>query len=310
MIKKLRIATEAPFKDVKSALVASRGDYDGAFEWLRKKGIASATAKSTRSTLEGLVGISVGNNIAAMVQVNSETDFVARNEKFQTFVASIASSVQSSCQMKESWKELLAKESLLALSVGNENGQSAQLAQIIPQLVGKVGENIVIQRACKVRVDEGIIASYLHNSIGKHLGRIGALVAISFPGTIDTNKQELIKKAGQQLAMHIAAAKPKYLDPNSIPKDVIENERRILSEQVQECGKPPSIVKKMIEGKLEKYYSEVTLVEQNHLIHDGNPKVCKVLEILSNDVGVPVKIEGFQRFEVGEETENLDRKSD
>nr|CCA23197.1 elongation factor Ts putative [Albugo laibachii Nc14] len=308
MVKKLRNATDAPFKDIKSALAASRGDYDGAFEWLRKKGIAAATAKSSRSALEGLVGIIVDKNTASMVQVNSETDFVARNEKFQTFVVSIALSVQSSSQLKENCDELLAKDELLALTVDNENGRSGQLAQIIPELVAKVGENIVIQRACKVRVDEGIIASYLHNSIGKHLGRIGALVAISFPKTIDAKKQELIKKAGQQLAMHIAAAKPKYLNSNSIPCDTIENERRLLSEQVQQTGKLPSIIEKIIQGKLEKYYSEVTLVEQNHLVHEGNPKVRKVLEILSNDVGAPVDIVGFQRFEVGEDAGNLECK--
>lgn len=298
-IKKLRAASQAPLKDVKNALAATEGDFPAAFEWLRKKGIASATAKAGRTTAEGLVGVFVGQDrrSAGMVELNSETDFVARNEHFQALAAEMASAVAQT--PSTGVRTALAADALAEVSVDGET-----VAQRVPALVGKVGENVVASRAVHFHVQDGTICSYLHNVAAPGLGRAAALVALQFPASTASEEQvQAVQQLGHRLAMHIVAAKPKYLSRDVVPEEVVAKERAFLAEQVKDSGKPAHIVEKMTEGRLGKFFGEFTLLEQDHFIEEGNPKVGKFLEAEAKKIGVDVQVAAYERFEIGEEKE-------
>jgi elongation factor Ts len=296
-VKKLRQASEAPLKDVKNALVATEGDFPAAFEWLRKKGIARASAKAGRTTAQGLIGVHVQGKTGAMVEINSETDFVAMNDKFQELVAQVAKALAESgdAQQPQLTTELDA-ESFGKVAVDGET-----VADKVPELVGKVGENVVARRAVKFAVAEGTICSYLHNQAANGLGRSGALVALEYPSSTATSEQtEAVELLGRRLAMHIVAAKPKYLSRDAVPAAIVEKERAFQAEQVQNTGKPANIVAKMIDGRLGKFFGEFALLEQQHFIEEGNPKVGEFVEAASKKIGVNVTVAAFQRFEIGE----------
>ncbi|KAF1317437.1 Translation elongation factor ts, partial [Globisporangium splendens] len=299
-VKKLRAASEAPLKDVKNALVATNGDFPAAFEWLRKKGIARASAKAGRTTAEGLIGVHVNGTTGAMVEINSETDFVAMNDKFQDLVKEISVALAESSAVGNA--ELVG-ESLGAFIVQGES-DAATVAEKVPELVGKVGENVVARRAVKFQLEEGTICSYLHNVAAPGLGRAGALVALQYPaaGVSEVQAKE-IHTLGHRLAMHIVAAKPKYLSRETVPEAMIAKERAFLTEQVKDSGKPAHIVEKMTEGRLNKFFAEFTLLEQDHFIEEGNPKVGAFIESAAKKIGVDVKVAAYQRYEVGEDKE-------
>ncbi|DAZ92536.1 TPA: hypothetical protein N0F65_012766 [Lagenidium giganteum] len=299
-IKKLRAASEAPLKDVKNALAATNGDFPAAFEWLRKKGIASATAKAGRTTGEGLIGVHISGNTGAMVEVNSETDFVAMNDKFQELVSQVSTALLNSNDIAHSFTNELSGEALGAVVVSDDAGKPLTVAEKVPELVGKVGENVVVRRGVKFQVAEGTICSYLHNTAGNGLGRAGAIVALEYPAGVDADKQEQISNLGKRLAMHIVAAKPKFLSREVVPEDVIAKERAFLSEQVKDSGKPAHIVEKMVDGRMNKFFSEMTLMDQDHFIEEGNPKVGEFVQKTAKSLGVDVKVAAYQRYEIGE----------
>ncbi|KAL4094831.1 hypothetical protein PRIC1_010484 [Phytophthora ramorum] len=296
-VKKLRAESQAPLKDVRNALAATGGDFPAAFEWLRKKGIASASKKAGRHTAEGLVAVQVADSglAAAMVEVNSETDFVAMNDKFQALVRSVAGALAEPSAASEVVTQLDAGELALVAVDG------ATVAQKVPELVGVVGENVVATRAVQFQLEEGTICSYLHNVAGPGLGRAGALVALQFPSKTASAEQVAgVKELGHRLAMHIVAAKPRFLSREAVPEALVDKERAFLSEQVKDSGKPAHIVAKMTEGRLNKFFGEFTLLEQDHFIEEGNPKVGAFVAEQGKKLGVDLSVAAYERFEVGE----------
>ncbi|RLN92590.1 hypothetical protein BBJ28_00022905 [Nothophytophthora sp. Chile5] len=296
-VKKLRAESQAPLKDVRNALVATEGDFPAAFEWLRKKGIATASKKAGRATAEGLVGVCVGQGglTAAMVEINSETDFVAMNDKFQALVTQVATAVADAPVAGEGPVTALATEKLAEVPVAGET-----VAQKVPELVGVVGENVVAKRAVQFRLEEGTICSYLHNVAAPGLGRAGALVALQYPSAGASAEQVAgVKELGHRLAMHIVAAKPKFLSRETVPEELVAKERAFLADQVKDSGKPEHIVAKMTEGRLNKFFAEFTLLEQDHFIEEGNPKINAFLDAEAKKLGVDVSVVAYERFEVG-----------
>ncbi|KAF4128791.1 Elongation factor TS [Phytophthora infestans] len=298
-VKKLRAESQAPLKDVRNALAATEGDFPAAFEWLRKKGIASASKKAGRQTAEGLVSVKVADSglAAAMVEVNSETDFVAMNDKFQALVSSVAGALADA-----SASEIVTQLPTDKLALVEVDG--ATVAEKVPELVGVVGENVVANRAVQFQLKEGTICSYLHNVAAPGLGRAGALVALQFPSKSASAEQVAgVKELGHRLAMHIVAAKPRFLSRETVPEALVEKERAFLADQVKDSGKPAHIVAKMTEGRLNKFFGEFTLLEQDHFIEEGNPKVGAFVAEQAKKLGVDVSVAAYERFEVGESKE-------
>jgi elongation factor Ts len=283
-VKELREKSGAGMMDCKTALTESGGDMEAAVDWLRKKGLSAAAKKAGRAAAEGLVGLSVDGATGALVEVNAETDFVARNESFQQFVGNVAKLALS------------AGDSVDTLKAASYEG-GASVEETVVDLVATIGENIGVRRSATLSVGEGTIAGYVHNQIAPGLGKIGVLVALESAG--DAGKLE---ELGRQLAMHVAAAQPQYLDVASVDTSALDREREVLADQARASGKPEEIVEKMVEGRLRKFYEEVVLSEQTYVI-DGETKVSKVLEAAAKDVGAPVKIAGFVRFTLGEGVE-------
>ncbi|GMF29943.1 unnamed protein product [Phytophthora lilii] len=299
-VKRLRAESQAPLKDVRNALAATEGDFPAAFEWLRKKGIASASKKAGRHTAEGLVAVKVAEDgrAAAMVEVNSETDFVAMNDKFQALVASVAAALAKPAAGTAAVTQLPADK----LALVDVDG--ATVADKVPELVGVVGENVVANRAVQFQLEQGTICSYLHNVAAPGLGRAGALVALQFPSeTASAEQVGGVKELGHRLAMHIVAAKPRFLSRETVPEALVEKERAFLADQVKDSGKPAHIVAKMTEGRLNKFFGEFTLLEQDHFIEEGNPKVGAFVAEQAKKLGVDVSVAAYERFEVGESKE-------
>ena len=285
LVKELREKTGVGMMDCKKALGETSGDIEAAVDWLRKNGLAAAAKKAGRVASEGLVGLSVGETSAALVEVNSETDFVSRNEDFQNVVREVAA---------------------LALSCGGDieklratdyPGTGRSVEDEIIQLVATIGENISIRRAAGISVDTGVVGSYVHAAAAPGLGRIGALVAIRSEG----DKQALTQLA-HQLAMHVAAASPQAVSIEDLDSKDVERERTILREQAEGSGKSAEIIDKIVEGRLRKYYEEVVLVNQTFII-DGESKILSIVEQSAKDLGCAVEIAGFRRFELGEGVE-------
>jgi elongation factor Ts len=267
--------------DCKSALGETAGDLEAAVDWLRKKGLAKAAKKAGRIAADGLIGIATTGGRGAIVEVNSETDFVARGDEFQNFV-------RKACQ------QALAAEGDLErlLASAFEGGGTA--AEVLAALVGKIGENMSVRRSAALSVEPGVVASYVHNAVAPDLGKIGVLVALQSTG--DSSK---LMALGKQLAMHVAAANPIALNVESIPPDVAARERAIYADQARQSGKPENVIEKMIEGRLRKFYEESVLLQQVFVI-DGETPVGKVVQNAAKDVGAPVTVTGFIRFAVGE----------
>jgi elongation factor Ts len=300
-IKKLRAASEAPLKDVKNALLATNGDFPAAFEWLRKKGIASATAKAGRTTAEGLIGVHIDGKSGAMVEINSETDFVAMNDKFQDLVSQVSKALVESEKVSGNIDNELQADALSAITF-KENGKQVKIADKVPELVGKVGENVVVRRGIKFDIKSGSIASYLHNTAAPGLGRAGALVALEYDDSnVSAESAKAIQSLGHRLAMHVVAAKPAYLSRKTVPEEAVQKERNFLAEQVKDSGKPAHIVEKMTEGRLSKFFGEITLLEQPHFIEEGNPKVGAFLKKAGEELGINLKVVAYKRYEIGED---------
>ena len=286
MVKDLRDKTGAGMMDCKTALGETNGDVEAAIDWLRKKGISKAAKKAGRAAAEGLVGVAVGNNAGALIEVNAETDFVARNEEFKDFVKSAA---QLALEEGGDLNKLLDRK------IG-----SASVQQTLTELVAKIGENLSVRRTVALAVEPGVVSAYVHNAASPELGKIGVLVALK--STADKQK---LAALGKQIAMHIAAAAPLALTPAHLPKDVVDRERAIQTEIAKQSGKPENVIEKMMEGRMRKFYEETVLLQQAFVI-DGEKRVEKVLELASKDFGAPVEIAGFVRFQVGEGIDKTD----
>ena len=278
MVKQLRDKTDAPMMDCKRALTESGGDLEAAVDWLRKKGLSAAAKKSGRVAAEGLVGTATAPGRGAMVEVNAETDFVARNETFQGFVAAVAKLA------------LDVGEDLAALKAAPFPGSGRTVADELIQLVATIGENMTIRRARVIKVGSGVVASYVHQPLKPGLGKIGVLVGIE--GASELDALELL---GRQVGMHVAASQPSALDVTSVDPAALERERTVLIEKAREEGKAKTdeIMQKMVDGRIRKYYEEVVLLEQVW-VHDGESRVKSVMKKAGANVV------GFSRFTLGE----------
>jgi len=281
LVKELREKTGAGMMDCKKALAETGGDIEAAVDWLRKKGLSAAAKKAGRVAAEGLVGVAAAGNRGAIVEVNAETDFVARNEIFQGFVRQVADRTLSTGADIEAVKA----ETL-------PSGRN--VADELTHLIATIGENMALRRSLRLEVSQGVVASYIHNATATGLGKIGVLVALESAG--DPAKLEAL---GRQLAMHVAAANPQFLDVASVDTGALDREREILSEQARASGKAEAIIEKMVEGRLRKYYEETVLVEQVFVV-DGETRVSKVVDGVAKEIGQPIKVAGFARFALGE----------
>lgn len=281
-IKLLREKTGAGMMDCKKALSATNGDMDSAVDWLRKKGLSAAEKKSGRVAAEGLIGLKSEGLEAALVEINTETDFVARNTEFQETVANVASI------------SLSLDGDINKVAKTNYPDSDRNINEQITHLIATIGENITLRRCSTIKVNEGVIGEYIHSAIAPGLGRIGVLVGLESSG----NKDQLVE-FGRQLAMHIAASNPLAVSIDNLSQEKIQRERQILMDQAEQSGKPRDIIEKMVEGRLRKYYEEVVLLDQTWVI-DGETKVSKVLDNLSTDIGSNVIITKFVRFALGE----------
>jgi len=281
LIKRLRETTGAGMMDCKKALSEVKGEFDHAVDWLRKKGLAAAQKKAGRVAAEGLVAVVVEGGRGAMVEVNSETDFVARNDKFQSFVGAVAKLAAQSKNLEELTAKAIA-------------GEGKTVGEKLTDLVATIGENMSLRRMATLSADSGVVASYVHSALAPGLGKIGVLVALE-----STGDKEKLATLGKQLAMHVAAANPQALTAEAVDKTTIERERAVLTEKAKASGKPDAVVAKMVEGGLRKFFEDVALLEQTYVI-DNESKVKAVVEKAAKEVGAPVKIAGFVRMALGE----------
>jgi elongation factor Ts len=286
MVRDLRDKTGAGMMDCKNALSETDGDMEAAIDWLRKKGISKAAKKAGRAAAEGLVGVAVSGNAGALVEVNSETDFVARNDEFKGFVKSAAA-----LALEESGD--LAK--LLDRKMGANS-----VSHTLTELVAKIGENMSVRRTAALAVNPGVVAAYVHNAASPELGKIGVLLALK--STADKDKLTALAK---QIAMHVAAAAPLALTREHMSKDVVDREYAIQKDLAMQSGKPEAVVEKMMEGRMRKFYEDTVLLSQTFVI-DGETQISKVIEKAAKDLGAPVAIEGFVRFQVGEGIEKAE----
>jgi len=289
MVKELRDKTGAGMMDCKSALGETDGDMEAAMDWLRKKGITKAAKKAGRAAAEGLVGVATGGHVGALVEVNAETDFVARNDEFKDFVKTAA-------RLALAEEGDLAK--LLSRSMGN-----ATVQQTLTDLVAKIGENMSVRRTIMLAVDPGVVAAYVHNPASPELGKIGVLVALK--STADKDK---LNTLGRQIAMHVAAASPLALSPEHLDPAVVAKEREIQIEIARQSGRPENVIEKMLEGRMRKFYEESVLVSQVFLGpgSDGKLTVAQIVANAAKELGTPISLEGFVRFQVGEGIEKVE----
>jgi elongation factor Ts len=284
MVKDLREKTGAGMMDCKKALNENDGNVEAAVDWLRTKGLSAAAKKSGRVAAEGLVAVATKGNKGAVVELNAETDFVARNEKFQAFLEKLALFVLEN-----------GVEDVESLKTTEMDGKT--VTDHITDLIATIGENMQLRRVAYVEVSEGVVAQYVHGALKDGLGKIGVLVALQSSG--DAGKLENL---GKQVAMHVAAARPEALNIADVDSAKLEREREVLAEQARASGKPEDIIQKMMEGRLRKYYEQVVLLEQTYVIDNEN-KVSQVLENASKDVGGDITLAGYIRFELGEGVE-------
>ena len=285
LVKELRERTGVGMMDCKRALTETGGDLEGAVDWLRREGMATASKKAGRVAAEGLVGALVDGGRGVVVEVNSETDFVARNETFQEFVNTLGGLA------------LDAGGDLDALAAAAYPGFDGTVGEKLTDLIASIGENLQLRRAEGLSVGNGVVATYTHNAAAPGLGKIGVLVALE--SAADATK---LAALGKQLAMHVAAASPRALSVEALDPDLLARERSVLSDQAKSSGKPEEIVEKMVEGRLRKFYQEVVLLEQVYVI-DGETKVAKVVDDVAKDLGEEIRLSGFVRFALGEGVE-------
>ena len=286
MVKELRDKTGAGMMDCKAALTECSGDLEGAVDWLRKKGLSKAAKKAGRVAAEGLIGAAVTANKGILVEVNSETDFVARNDLFQGLVKMIANvALDVGADV----------DKILGAKIGDRTAADA-----ISETIAKVGENMTLRRAAGLAVGQGVVASYMHNSPGDGLGRIGVIVSLE-----STGKADELQAIGRKVAMHVASANPQAIDASGLDATTVERERNVLADKAKAQGKPANVVDKIVESGLKTFYKEVCLLEQP-FIFDDKKSVAQALQESEGTVGSPIKVGGFVRFALGE---GIDRPS-
>ncbi len=280
MVKDLRESTGAGMMDCKAALTETGGDMTAAQDWLRKKGLSKAAKKAGRVAAEGLISAVTRGTKGVVVEVNSETDFVARNEQFQGLVKMIGQ---------------------VALDVGSdiEKIKAAKVGQVtvetaIADAIATIGENMTLRRAASLEVGKGVVSSYIHNAVIEGAGKMGVIVALESAGKADE-----LAVLGRQLAMHVAAANPQAVEPSGLPADLVRREKDVLADKYRQQGKPENVIEKIVESGLKTYYKEVCLLEQA-FIHDSGKSVAQALKEAEGKIGAPVKIAGFVRYALGE----------
>jgi elongation factor Ts len=285
LVKELRERTGAGMMDCKRALAQVEGDLEAASDWLRKKGLAAAAKKSSRVTSEGLIGMTLTGTAGALVEVNAETDFVARNENFQELVRRIAALAPA------------AKGDLEALKAARIEATGRTVAEEITQAIAVIGENIMLRRTAYLEVPAGVVAGYLHNQLPPGLGKLGVLVALA-----GTGEQAKLAELGKQLAMHVAATNPHAVTADLVDPAVVARERAIFADQARASGKPDNIIEKMVEGRIRKFYEESVLLEQAFVV-DPDKRVKEAVQAMAKEVGAPIEIAGFVRLALGEGVE-------
>jgi elongation factor Ts len=287
MVKELRDQTGAGMMDCKAALSETGGNLDAAVDWLRKKGLSKAAKKAGRTAAEGLVGVAVKGTKGILVEVNSETDFVARNDLFQGLVKMIADAALDAGPGVD--KILVDK--ILAAKAGN-----ITISEAIADTIAKVGENMSLRRAAGLSVGKGVIASYVHNVVSDGLGRIGVIVALESAG-----KDDELKAFGRMVAMHVASANPQAIDPSGLDPAAIEREKAVLTDKAKAQGKPANVIDKIVESGLKSFYKEVCLLDQEFVSPlDDKKNVAQAIKEAEAKVGAPIKVTGFVRFGLGE----------
>src|SRR6266699_942541 len=286
MVKELRESTGAGMMDCKAALTETAGDMTAAQDWLRKKGLSKAAKKSGRVAAEGLIGALTKGNKGVVVEVNSEPDFVARNEQFQGLVKMIA---------QVALKVGADVEKIMAAKVGKVTVETA-----IADAIATIGENMTLRRAAQLEVKKGVVSSYVHNAVIEGAGKMGVIVALESAG-----KTEELSVLGRQLAMHVAATNPQALDPAGLDPAVVKREKDVLADKYRQQGKPENVIEKIVESGLKTYYKEVCLLEQA-FIHDSGKSVAQAVKEAEGKIGAPVKITGFVRYALGE---GIDRQA-
>ncbi|WP_375450967.1 translation elongation factor Ts [uncultured Devosia sp.] len=288
MVKQLRDSTGVGMMDCKKALAETNGDMEAAVDWLRTRGLAKAAKKADRVAAEGLVGVATNGTAAALVEVNSETDFVARNEQFQAIVGNVAKLA------------LDADGDVVKLGEMPFPGSGHSVSAELTEAIAKIGENMTLRRTASLSVGNGVVESYVHSAVKPGMGKMGILVALE-----STGDKTALSTLGKQLAMHIAATNPLSISPDDLDQAVVARERAIFAEQARESGKPAEIVEKMVEGRVRKYYEEVTLLAQVFVI-DGETKVGDAIKNAEKDAGAPIKLTQFIRYALGEGIEKVE----
>ncbi len=281
-VKALRDRTGAGMMDCKKALVACEGDIEKSIDWLRKKGLSAASKKSGRVAAEGLIGLCVDGNKGTILEVNAETDFVARNDLFQKYVSTVVEIASENRADLETLKSLSYPET----------GRS--VSEELTNLIATVGENMGLRRVAYLSVNDGVVASYVHNKIAGNLGKIGILVGLE--SSADRSK---LMDLGKKIAMHIAAASPKSVNISDLDPEIVARERDVVTEQARNSGKKEEFIQKIVEGRLSKFYGEVVLTEQVFVM-DGTSKVKDIIAQAEKDLGAEIKIAGFEKFVLGE----------
>jgi elongation factor Ts len=282
MVKELRDKTNAGMMDCKAALTECGGDLEAAVDWLRKKGLSKAAKKAGRVAAEGLIGAALNASKGVLVEVNSETDFVARNDLFQGLVKMIADvALDVGADM----------DKIVAARIGDRT-----VADAISETIAKIGENMTLRRATGLSVERGVVANYMHNSPGDGLGRIGVIVTLESAGKADE-----LKAFGRLLAMHVAAANPQAIDPSGLDHSTVEREKAVLAAKAE--GKPANVIEKIVESGLRTFYKEVCLLEQGYAIEEGKKSVAQAIKEAEGKVGAPIKVAGFVRYALGEGVE-------
>ena len=282
MVKELRDKTGAGMMDCKTALAETQGEMEAAIDWLRAKGLSKAAKKADRVAAEGLIGVASAAKAGAVVEVNSETDFVARNAEFQKTVGQIAKLA------------LKAGGDLAKLAAMEYPKKKVSVEQHLKELAGIIGENITLRRAAALKVKDGVVATYVHNQATPGMGKIGVLAALESAGD-----KEKLNEIGRQVAMHIAATNPLALKDEDVDPETVERERAIFAGQAKESGKPEKVIKQMIEGRIKKFYQEVVLLKQAFVINPDQT-VEQAVKEAEKAVGAPIAIKAFVRYELGE----------
>lgn len=289
LVKELREKSGAGMMDCKKALAENDGNVEASMDWLRTKGLASAGKKQSRVAAEGLVALKASTNKATIAEVNSETDFVARNEQFQAFVADVAAVAFE------------VGDDVEAISAASYPNSGKTVGETLTANIATIGENMNIRRAATVEVENGIVASYIHGAVADGMGKIAVLVGLKSDAGADA-----LAPLGRQLAMHIAAANPASLSEDDLDPEMVEREKQVQMDKARESGKPEAIIEKMIVGRMRKYLEEVVLLHQTFVI-DGETQVSKVIENAAKEAGSAIELVQFVRMEVGE---GIEKKED